>query len=217
MSMKALRASILALSITLILGLAACDPPQEPEMEPTEAEDEEVTEAEEPVAYASVDEVLEAYPEADAAALMQPVGDSRTEGYVLFEQRDEELHVTVRLRGLDPQPERRGFHVHEHGSCEPGEDGTPAGAAGGHFAPFGHPHGGLEDPPQQRHVGDFGNLTVDSDGTVETSFTDTVASLEGEASIIGQALIVHAEEDDLETQPTGDSGARVSCGIITAR
>ncbi len=195
--------------------LAACDSPeQDPVVLDDDAIEHDETE-DHRATYSSVQEVLDAHPDADAAALMRGVGESQAEGYVVLRSLNGELQVSVQMTGL--QPGMRGFHAHEEGSCEPGDDGAPAGAAGGHFAPFGHPHGAPDDEPQQRHVGDFGNLNVASDGTVDTSFTDPVASLDGEASIVGKALIIHADEDDLETQPTGDAGDRVACGIVTAR
>jgi len=164
----------------------------------------------------SVQEVFQAEPGAAAAALIQPTRAGSAEGYVAFTETADGVRVRVRLRGLEPNA-RRGFHVHENGSCADGEDGTPAGAAGGHFNPLDDPHGGRVDPVGERHVGDFGNIESDADGHVDTTFEDRLIRLSGERSILGKAVIVHLDEDDLESQPTGDAGGRSGCGIVEAR
>lgn len=196
-------------AVVVALSLAGCPEPRPPEVEPAPVDEVE------PAAFATVQEVLAAYPEADAAAVVEPIGEGRVRGYVYFQQVDTGLRVTVDLEGLEPG--LRGFHVHEHGSCEPGPDGTPGGAAGPHFDPFGRPHGGPHDAPEERHVGDFGNLAVGEDGTVRASFVDRVATLRAETGILGRSVIVHAQEDDLVTQPTGDAGPRIGCGVIVGR
>src|SRR5690606_33627677 len=102
--------------------------------------------------------------------------------------------------------------VHENGSCEPGEDGTPGGAAGDHFAPLGNPHGAPGD--SARHVGDLGNVEAGADGRAQGTFVDPVVTLDGAHAIVGKAVVVHSGEDDLTSQPSGDSGDRVGCGVI---
>jgi Cu-Zn family superoxide dismutase len=74
------------------------------------------------------------------------------------------------------------------------------------------PHGGPTDV--QRHVGDLGNIVADEQGNAHYDWTDTKLSFNGEDSIIGRGVIVHAGEDDLKSQPTGNAGARVACGVI---
>ncbi|HEX2897679.1 MAG TPA: superoxide dismutase family protein, partial [candidate division Zixibacteria bacterium] len=85
-------------------------------------------------------------------------------------------------------------------------------SSGGHFNPTQMQHGGPN--AGQRHAGDFGNITADSTGTANFEWFDKMITFEGPGSIIGRALIVHADEDDLATQPTGNAGARVACGVI---
>lgn len=196
----------------MLVFMTGCPEPAAPPVEPVP--DLPATERD-AFTFATVEEVLAANPEADAAALVEPVGDGEVRGYVLFEEIAGDLQVEVNLTGLEPG--LRGFHVHEHGSCEPGDDGTPGGAAGGHFAPLGRPHGSPHDAPEERHAGDFGNLPVADDGTVRVTFADPVAALAGETGVVGRAVIVHAGEDDLASQPSGDAGARVGCGVIAAR
>ncbi len=154
---------------------------------------------------------------ATAVAQIDELDGSGVSGTVTFTQETDGLMVMVSLDGVDEG--LHGFHVHENGSCEAGDsdnDGVdePGGAAGGHFNPTDAPHGALDDPADERHVGDFGNVEADADGVVDEEFSDDVASLDGENSIVDLAIIVHSGEDDLVTQPGGDSGSRVGCGII---
>ena len=148
-----------------------------------------------------------------ATAQIGALGGSGVSGTVTFTALDDgHLQVDYALRGLEPGA--HGFHVHENGSCAAGEDGTPGGAAGGHFNPANHPHGGPNAAATARHAGDFGNVEAAADGTASGSFTDTVARLSGADGIAGKALMVHGGVDDLQSQPSGDAGARVGCGVI---
>ncbi len=83
---------------------------------------------------------------------------------------------------------------------------------GGHFNPTNSIHGSREGA--KRHVGDFGNLEADETGVAHLDFVDKGIELNGPHSIIGRGLIIHADEDDLVSQPTGNSGARIGCGVI---
>ena len=150
---------------------------------------------------------------ATATAEIAPLGGSGVSGTVTFTQMDDgQLQVAYNLRGLEPGA--HGFHVHENGSCAAGDDGTPGGAAGGHFNPTGHPHGGPDAAMASRHVGDFGNVEATEGGLASGTFTDGVASLTGAQAITGKALMIHGGQDDLESQPSGAAGARVGCGVI---
>ena len=121
--------------------------------------------------------------------------------------------VAVRVQGLEPG--EHGIHLHETGECSP-----PAfEAAGGHINPAGAQHG-LENP-QGPHAGDLPGLSVAADGTASyEATTDRVTLLgSGTASLLdgdGSALVVHAAADDQSTDPTGNSGDRVACGVIEA-
>jgi len=99
--------------------------------------------------------------------------------------------------------------VHEFGDC-----GAPdAISAGGHFNPTNKQHGGADS--LERHVGDMGNIEADASGEAKLNYLDHRMSLGNDRrSIIGRAVIVHAKPDDLESQPSGDSGDRVACGVI---
>lgn len=162
------------------------------------------------------DTALEADPlapaEPSAGATIQPLGGSGVSGTVLFMPTAGGLQVTYTLDGLAPG--RHGFHVHENGDCGPGPDGAAGGAAGEHFAPTGSPHGAETAPVGQRHAGDFGNVEADADGHAAGTFVDAVATLDGATGIVGKAVVVHTGEDDLTSQPSGDAGDRVGCGVI---
>jgi Cu-Zn family superoxide dismutase len=139
---------------------------------------------------------------------MRPTKDNAVAGDVTFTQAAEGLRVSVRLTGLTPGT--HGFHVHEFGDCS-----APDGAsAGGHFNPRGSLHGGPD--AAARHAGDFGNVVADAQGSVTFEYTDKQAALAGESSILGRGVIVHAKADDLTTQPTGNAGGRLACGVIGA-
>ena len=149
-----------------------------------------------------------------AVAELQARTDTENEfaGTVTFTQEEGAREVTLRvsLSGLEPGP--HGFHIHETGDCS-AEDFT---SSGGHFAPAGNPHGAPD--AAERHAGDFGNVTAGEDGTVSTTLTSTVITLDASApnSAIGKAVVVHAGEDDLTSQPSGAAGARVGCGVVQA-
>lgn len=147
-----------------------------------------------------------------AVAVLEPVGDGVAGGTVTFEATDDGVDVSYDVQGLSAG--RHGFHVHENGSCEAGEDGTPGGAAGGHFNPGATPHGRRDTTAEARHVGDLGNIEAGENGTSQGMFVDDVITLEGEHSIGGKAMLIHGGEDDLASQPSGDAGARIACGII---
>lgn len=212
-----LRPLAALIPLALVFSLTACETPETETTTTTDpaVEHDDTATDDSPGRFTTDMEVFRAYPDADAVARIEPVGGSDVRGYFAFEQEGENLRMTINLEGL-PGSEH-AFHVHENGSCEMGDDGEPAGAAGGHFAPHDRPHGAPDDPAEQRHVGDFGNLTAGADGTVRTTVTDNVASLDGENSIVGLAVIIHERRDDLETQPTGDAGGRIGCGIVNRR
>ena len=105
-------------------------------------------------------------------------------------------------------PGNHGFHIHEFGDCS-AADFT---SAGGHFNPAGNPHGGPKDA--KRHEGDMGNVEAGADGSATIDYTDNELRFEGSQSILGRGVIVHANPDDFKTQPTGNAGGRVACGVV---
>lgn len=145
-----------------------------------------------------------------AVADLQPTEGNEVSGTVTFTQVEEGIRVVAEISGLEGNGPR-GFHIHEKGDCS----APDATSAGGHFNPTDMPHGSPQD--DLRHTGDFGNLEVDEEGNARAEFIDTRISFDGMTSILDRAVIVHAEEDDLESQPTGDAGARAACGVIQAQ
>ncbi len=141
-----------------------------------------------------------------AIAVLHPTKGSKVEGTVTFTKSGDETKVVAELTGLTPG--KHGFHIHEFGDCS-SDDGK---SAGGHFNPTNNPHAGHD--ADKRHEGDLGNIEADSDGKAHLELTDKMLSMSGETSIIGRGLIVHEKADDMKTQPTGDAGGRVACGVI---
>ena len=125
-----------------------------------------------------------------------------------FVQRKHNVEVAGEVRGLKPGAEH-GFHIHEKGDCSSG-DGM---SAGGHFNPLTKPHGnpGTGD----HHAGDMPMLEADPSGNAKLNVLLEPMTLGGGAAdIVGKAVIIHKDPDDYKTQPTGNSGARVACGVI---
>lgn len=147
-------------------------------------------------------------PTTKAIAALFPTKDNHVSGTVTFTKVEDGIKVVADVEGLTPG--EHGFHIHEFGDCS-----APDGAsAGGHFNPTGHQHGGPD--AENRHVGDLGNLTADATGKAHYERVDKQLALDGPHSILGHSVIVHAKADDMKTQPTGNAGARVACGVIGA-
>jgi len=144
-----------------------------------------------------------------AVAELSPATNSGVKGTVTFTQQGNTTRVTATVTGLTPG--RHGFHIHEKGDCS----APDASSAGGHFNPHSMNHGGPE--AAIRHVGDFGNIEADDSGKASYSKSFSNLTFDGPASIIGRAVIIHANPDDLTTQPTGNAGGRVACGVINLK
>jgi len=141
-----------------------------------------------------------------AIAVLTSASGSSVSGTVTFTQSGDNVTVVADVSGL--KPGKHGFHVHEFGDCS-AKDGT---SAGGHYNPTNDPHAGHD--AEKRHIGDLGNIEADASGKGRLELTDKVLKLNGKNSIIGYAVIVHEKADDLKTQPTGDAGGRVACGVV---
>jgi Cu-Zn family superoxide dismutase len=141
-----------------------------------------------------------------AMATLEPTTGSNARGTIHFQElADGSVDVQVDLTGVPPGV--HGFHVHDKGDC--GDNGN---AAGGHFNPMNMPHAAPD--AASRHAGDFGNVTAGPNGEVHTTFnTRSITVREGTTSVSGHAVILHANPDDLTTQPTGNAGARIACGV----
>ncbi len=131
-------------------------------------------------------------------------------GTATFTPAKDGVKVQVQVANLSPG--KHGIHVHAVAKCEPPDFKS----AGGHFNPTGKKHG--LHSPEGAHAGDMPNLTVGKDGKAKATFTAKGATLgEGEGSLFGPdgtALVIHADPDDEKTDPAGNSGARIACGVI---
>lgn len=103
---------------------------------------------------------------------------------------------------------KHGFHIHETGDCS----APDYKSAGGHFNPTGAVHACA--PTDPRHSGDFGNIEVGPNGVGHMEMVATNLTFDGPSSLVGKAVILHAGEDDCKTQPSGNSGDRIACGVI---
>lgn len=141
-----------------------------------------------------------------ALAVVTPTKGNQATGVVHFTQQKDGVLISATISGLTPG--NHGFHIHEFGNCACDD----AVCAGGHFDPTHQPHGGPES--EHRHVGDLGNIMADEQGVGHYSYVDKQITLNGPHSIVGRAVIVHADADDLKSQPSGNAGARVGCGVV---
>ena len=148
-------------------------------------------------------------PSAKAQANLASTKGNTATGTVQFAQSGDKVTVSGKIINLTPGT--HGFHVHEKGDCSSG-DGM---SAGGHFNPGNKPHGAPDSA--ERHGGDLGNITADESGIAKFSIETAGISVEpGPSSIIGKGVIVHKDPDDLKSQPAGNAGPRVACGVIAA-
>ena len=146
-----------------------------------------------------------------AVATLEPRSGSTVAGTVQLRERDGRVHARVELTGLAANSVH-GFHVHDKGDCS----APDAASAGGHFNPGATAHG--EAGAAVHHAGDMPSLRADASGRVRADFDLSGVTLAaGPTSIIGRSLIVHRDPDDYTTQPSGNSGPRVACGVIGAK
>ena len=144
-----------------------------------------------------------------ATAQLQPTKGNKTIGEATFEQVGNKVHVVVFVQGLKPGKEH-GMHIHEGGDC--GADGMNAK---GHFNPYGKPHANYASA--ERHAGDLPSLKANNKGRAKVDVELDIITLgSGPGNIVGRSLIVHADTDDHKTQPTGNAGGRIACGVIKA-
>lgn len=143
-----------------------------------------------------------------ASAALQPTAGNSAAGNVRFVQQADAIVVTAKVSGLKPG-QLHGFHIHEKGDCS----SPDATSAGGHYNPSSKPHGA---PDADHHAGDLPALHADASGSAMATFRIAGVGIGSGNNIVGRGLIVHAQPDDYKTQPTGNSGARIACGVIVA-
>jgi len=143
-----------------------------------------------------------------AIAKLEPTKGNTAQGTVRFMQLGSKVAVAGEISGLKPGAVH-GFHIHEKGDCS-APDGM---SAGGHYNPTGHQHG---KAGPAAHVGDLPSLVADSNGVARLNWeTRSLSAGTGlPTDVKGRGVIVHKDKDDFITQPTGNSGARLACGVI---
>src|SRR5690606_13685745 len=144
--------------------------------------------------------------EQTAIARLQPTPGNNVLGRLRFTSINDAVRGEGEITGLPPGS--HGFHVHEFGDCS----APDASSAGGHCNPTGQHHGPPDD--SLRHGGDLGNIDAGQDSTASVNIADSILALSGPNSIGGKAVVVHADADDLESQPSRNAGARLACGVI---
>ncbi|HSQ60807.1 MAG TPA: superoxide dismutase family protein [Acidobacteriota bacterium] len=147
-------------------------------------------------------------PEEYVVATIAPTQGNSAKGEVRFYKEEGGVRVVAKLEGLTQGA--HGFHLHEKGDCS----APDAMSAGGHYNPAGAPHGAPDADGAHRHAGDLGNVEAGVDGKATVNRVDPLLVYE---NLAGLAVLVHANPDDLASQPAGNAGPRVGCGVIQAR
>jgi superoxide dismutase, Cu-Zn family len=144
-----------------------------------------------------------------ATVTLAGASGSQVAGDLQLAATPDGVSISGQITGLAPNT-LHGFHVHQTGDCS----APDAKSAGEHFNPGQHPHGGPS--ATERHLGDLPNVQADAMGMASISATVTGATLRdgGANDLMGKALIVHAKRDDYVSQPSGDAGDRIACGVI---
>ena len=198
--------TLLCLAMTAVL--AACNPstPADDAATPPAATAPDT--APEPAAAAPVEPAMQG---AAAVATLAATEGNAVTGELRFEAVDGGVRISGQVSGLAPDSEH-GFHVHETGDCS----APDATSAGGHFNPASTDHGRVGSDPH--HAGDTNNITADATGvaTVDTRLEGATVGDGAPTDVVGKGVIVHADPDDYTTQPTGNAGARLACGVVSA-
>lgn len=147
---------------------------------------------------------------AQATTSLESRSGSTTSGTATFREDGDQVTLTLEVSGATPG--KHGAHIHEKGDCS----APDAASAGGHWNPTSHPHG---PPDANHHLGDLGNIEIGQDGkgTLKLSRTEWKIGDGSANDVVGKALVIHSDEDDLVTDPAGNSGSRVACGVIAKK
>ena len=143
-----------------------------------------------------------------AIATIGPTSENSVTGMAIFTQNGDQITLTIEIQNASPGI--HAVHIHENGDCS-----SPDGkSAGGHWNPTGVAHGKWEEG--EFHLGDIGNITVGEDGTGSIELTTDLWEIGtgSDVDVVGKGIIVHAGADDFTSQPSGNAGARIGCGVI---
>jgi superoxide dismutase, Cu-Zn family len=159
---------------------------------------------------AATDVTPQTEPPTEASAQLAPTQGNAATGSLVLTAAQNGVHLSGSVQGLAPNGEF-GFHIHEKGDCS----APDANSAGEHFNPTNAQHGGPTS--DAHHAGDMHNVKSDAQGTAQIEVDATGVSLgSGQPDdVLGRAVVTHAKPDDYTTQPSGNSGARIACGVIT--
>lgn len=152
--------------------------------------------------------VLPIAPAKQANAMISSLNDSGVTGMAVFTQNGDQITLTAEIQGASPG--LHAIHIHAYGDCS-APDGT---SAGGHWNPTDVAHGKWGEG--EFHLGDIGNITVGEDGTGRITLTTDLWEIGtgSDIDVVGRSIIVHADADDFVSQPSGNAGARIGCGVI---
>ena len=131
---------------------------------------------------------------------------STAEGHVHFHQVGDNINLAYEIKGLAPKS-MHGMHLHEKGDCSAAD----ASSAGGHFNPDKHTHGGLHSG--EHHAGDLGNIVANEQGIARGEITLEKTKV---STLSGLSVVIHEKQDDEKSQPAGNSGPRIACGVVEA-
>ena len=143
-----------------------------------------------------------------ANAMIGAASDSGVTGTAVFTQNGDQVTVVIEIQGATPGP--HAVHIHAEGDCS-----SPDGkSAGGHWNPTDVAHGKWGEG--EFHLGDIGNIAVGDDGMGSITLTTDLWEIGtgSDVDVVGKGIIVHADADDFTSQPSGNAGARIGCGVI---
>jgi Cu-Zn family superoxide dismutase len=204
-------ASRLALAAAGLAVLAACGPRIERARTADDAAPAPTTTGAAAMDQTDHKPMMSNTPVSATAALQAAPQSTGFSGTVTFTPAANGVRLVADLKGAPPG--KHGLHLHANGQCNHEDpSGKPFTSAGGHFNPTNAPH--ACPPTDPRHAGDFGNIEVGADGSGHLDLTSNQISLSGANSVVGKAVILHAGTDDCTTQPTGNSGDRLACGVV---
>ncbi|MCY1020566.1 superoxide dismutase family protein [Pyxidicoccus sp. MSG2] len=201
-----IRALLTAAALTAAMPAMAQAPQAAPPAAQAPGQDKPATGAPAAPAPAAAPE-KKAPPKGEMAKAMVKDAQGKDVGEITFEQTAKGVVVKGTLSNLPPG--QHAFHIHETGKCDAPDFKT----AGGHFNPTKKAHGIMS--PKGKHEGDLPNLYVGQDGSVKfDTFAQNGLKLKQLFDKDGSAVMVHTKEDDYFTDPTGDAGGRIACGVV---